>query len=63
MNLRLDQAPMGGGKFHNHVTETTSFQREDLMNYGLHQNSLGKTKLTLLIAKCLGDKLCHLLAI
>jgi hypothetical protein len=56
VNPRLDQALMGGGKCHNHVTETTSFQREDLMNHGLHQNLLGKTKL-ILIAKCLGDKL------
>ena len=63
MNLRLDQALMGGGKSHNHVTETTSFQGEDLMNHDHHQNSLGKKKLILLIVKCLGDKLCQLLAI
>ena len=47
---------MGDGKSPNHVIETTSFQREDSMNHGLHLNSLGKKKLTLLIAKILGDK-------
>jgi hypothetical protein len=26
------------------------------MNHGLHWNSLGKKKLTLLTVKCLGDK-------
>jgi len=63
VNLRLDQALMVGGNSHHHVIEIPSFQREDFMNHGLHLNSLGKKKLTLLIAKCLGDKLCHLLAI
>ena len=47
----------GGGKSHNHVIETTSFQRVDFMNHGLHINSLGQKKLILLTAKCLGDKL------
>jgi len=54
---------MGDGKSPNHVIETTSFQREDSMNHGLHLNSLGKKKLTLLIAKCLVDNLCQVLAI
>jgi hypothetical protein len=54
---------MVSGKSLNHVTEIPPFQMEGFMNHGLHLNSLGKKKLTLLIAKCFGDKLCHLLAI
>jgi hypothetical protein len=63
VNLRLDPALMVGGKSLNYVTEIPSFQREDFMNHSLHLNSLGKKRLTLLIAKCLGNKLCHLPAI
>jgi hypothetical protein len=36
MNLRLDQALLWSDKSHNHVIETTSYQREDFMNHGLH---------------------------
>jgi len=39
-----------------HVIETTSFQRADFKNHGLHLHSQGKKKLTLLIAKSLGDE-------
>jgi len=63
VNLRLDQTLVGGGKSQNHVTQTTSFQRVDFMNHGLHLNLLDKKKLILLISKCLYDKLCQLLAI
>jgi hypothetical protein len=51
VNLRIDQVVLGCGKSHTHVTETTSFQREDC-----HLNSQVKKKLTLLTAKNLGDK-------
>jgi hypothetical protein len=63
VNLKLNQALMVGGKSLYHVIEIPSFQREDFMNHGLYLNSLGKKKLTLLIDKCLGDKLCRLLTI
>lgn len=63
MNLRLDKTLVGGGKSHNHVSETTSFQKIDFMNHGLNLNSLGKKKLILLIAKCIDDEMCQLLAI
>lgn len=39
MNLMLDQALLEFGKSHICVTETTSFQREEIMTHGLHLNS------------------------
>ena len=48
VNLRLDLALLECGKSHICVTETTSFQREDLMIHGLHLNSQDKKKLFLL---------------
>lgn len=51
MNLKIDQAVLRCDRSNIHITETTPFQREDC-----HLNLLGKKKLTLLIAKSLGDK-------
>jgi hypothetical protein len=56
VNLRFHWALFGCGKCHIRVIETTSFQREELTTHSLHINSRGKKKLTLLIAKSLGDK-------
>jgi len=56
VNLKLDRALLGCGKSHICVIEITSFQREDFMTHGLHLNSRDKKKLTLLIAKGVGDK-------
>ena len=56
VNLKLDQALLGSGNSHIRVIEITSFQTEDFMNHGLHLNSWVKKKLTLLIAKSVGDK-------
>ena len=55
VNLRLDQALLECGKSHICVTETTSFQREDLITHALHLNSQGKKKILLLrvqVIKC-----------
>jgi hypothetical protein len=54
-NLRLDQALMGCGTSHIGVTDTTSTVREEHMTHGLHLNSRGKKKLTLLITKRIND--------
>ena len=56
VNLRLHQALLGYGMSHIDVFETTSFQREDFTIHDLHLNSQSKKKLTLLIARSLGDK-------
>ena len=61
VNLRLDQALFECGKSHICVTETTSFQREDLMTHGLHINSQGKKKLLLLRVQVI--KMCQVLAV
>ena len=61
MNLELDQALLECGKSHICVTETTSFQREDLMTHGLHRNSHGKKKLLLLRVQLI--KMCQVLAV
>jgi hypothetical protein len=46
-----------------HVIETTLFQRDDFKSHGLHLYSRGKKKLTLLIAKSLGDEIRQVLAV
>jgi hypothetical protein len=56
VNLRLHRTLYGCGKCHSRVIETTSFQREVFTTHGLHINSRGKKKLTLLTAKNSGDK-------
>jgi hypothetical protein len=60
VNLRLDQALLECGKSHICVTETTSFQREDLMTHGLHPNSQGKK---LLLLRVQVTKMCQVLAV
>ena len=55
-NLRLHRILHGCVKSHIRVTETTSYQREEFTTHGLRINSRGKMKLTLLVAKSLGDK-------
>jgi hypothetical protein len=54
MNLRLERALMGRGTSHIGVIDTNCIVREDYMTHGLHLNSRGKGKLTLLIARILG---------
>jgi hypothetical protein len=61
MNLRLDQALLECGKSNICVTETTSFQREELMTHGMHLNSQGKKKLLLLRVQVI--KMCQVLAV
>ena len=56
MNLRLHRTLYGCGKCHSRVIETTPFQREEFTTHGLHINSRGKKKLTLVSAKNSGDK-------
>lgn len=56
MKLKLDQTLLVCGKSRVHVIEITSFKREDFMTHGLHLNSWGEKKLTLLTAKTVGDK-------
>ena len=53
VNLRFDRVLLGRGKSHIHVTDNISFQIE-FKTHGLQLNSRGK-KLTLLIAKSLGE--------
>ena len=55
INPSLDRVLLGRGKSHIGVIDTSSFLREDITTHGLDLNSRGKRKLTLLIAKSLGD--------
>jgi hypothetical protein len=55
INIRLDWALLGHGLSHIGVIDTTAIVREEYMNHGLHLNWRGKRKLTLLIARKLGD--------
>jgi hypothetical protein len=50
VNLRLDHALLGQGMSHVGVIDTLTFRREEFTNHGLHLNSRGKRRLTLLIA-------------
>jgi hypothetical protein len=54
MNLRLEWALMGRGTSHIGVIDTNCIVRDEYTTYGLHLNSQGKRKLTLLIARSLG---------
>lgn len=55
VNVNLDWALLGHGKSQIRVIDMTSFQRDEFMVHGLHKNSRGQRKLTLLIPKILGD--------
>lgn len=55
VNVSLDRALLGRGKSHIRVIDMTSFQRDEFMTHGLHLNSRGQRKLTLLIPKSVGD--------
>ncbi|KDR19419.1 hypothetical protein L798_06193 [Zootermopsis nevadensis] len=50
VNLRLDRALMGRDTSHIGVIDTASLVRGDYTTHGLHLNSLGKKRLTHLIA-------------
>jgi hypothetical protein len=51
VNLRLDRALMGRDTAHIGVIDTASLVRDDYTTHGLHLNSLGKRRLTHLIAE------------
>jgi hypothetical protein len=55
VNLCLDQALMWHGTSHIGVTDTTFIVWEEYTTHGLHLNSRGKKKLTLLTAKRIND--------
>lgn len=55
VNVRLDRALLSNSLSHIGVIDTTTIVREEYTNHGLHLNWRGKRKLTLLIAKKLGD--------
>ena len=63
MNRKCDRYELGCGKSHICVIETTSFQRDDFTTHVLHLNSRYKKKLTRLITKFIGDKMCQGLAV
>jgi hypothetical protein len=50
VNLRLDRALLGHGMSHVGVVDTTIIGRDQCTVHGLHLNSRGKKKLTLIIA-------------
>jgi hypothetical protein len=50
VNVWLDQALSGHATSHVGVTDTLTIVREEFTTHGLHLNSRGKMKLTLLIA-------------
>jgi hypothetical protein len=50
VNLWLDRALLGQDMSHVGVIDTLTFRREEFMTHGLHLNSRGKRRLTLLIA-------------
>lgn len=54
VNLQLDRALLGHGMSHIDVVDITTIGREEYTAHGLHLNSRGKRKLTLLIAVRLG---------
>jgi hypothetical protein len=55
VNVQLDRALLGHGMSHIGVIDTTTIVIKEYMNHGLHLNWQGKRKLTLLIARKLGD--------
>jgi len=59
VNLRLDRALLGPGLPHVGFVGTTTIGREEYTAHGLHLNSRGKRRLTLLIADRLEGVMCR----